>query len=136
MVQKGWLIPSDSEWAAPILIIKKAGTYEDGSSKGFRFVSDFRKLNSVVKPLQHHIPDIIEMWEQLKGAKYISVCDMKHGFWNAPISKASQKYVSVQTPWSTFSYTCVPMGLVNSSAYFQRWLTRNYENTGFYTNPL
>ena len=135
MVQKGWLIPSDSEWAAPILIIKKAGTYEDGSSKGFRFVSDFRKLNSVVKPLQHHIPDIIEMWEQLKGAKYISVCDMKHGFWNAPISKASQKYVSVQTPWSTFSYTCVPMGLVNSSAYFQRWLTRKLRKHGILYEP-
>ena len=135
MVQKGWLKPSNSEYAAPILIIKKPGTYEDGTSKGYRFVSDFRKLNSVVRPLQHHIPDLVEMWEQLKTAKYISVCDARHGFWNAPVSVASQKYISVQTPWSTYSYTCVPMGLINSSAYFQRWLQRKLRKHGILYEP-
>ena len=136
MADKGWLSPSDSEWAAPILIIKKPGTYEDGSSKGFRFVSDFRKLNEVVKPLQHHMPDLTEMWEKLRDANYISVCDMKHGFWNAPISEASRKYVSVNTPWGAYSYNCVPMGLVNSSAYFQRWLSRKLKKHGILYEPI
>jgi len=135
MVEKGWLLPSDSEWAAPILIIKKQGTYADGTGKGYRFVSDFRKLNEVVKPLQHHIPDIVEMWEKLKDAKYISVCDMKHGFWNSPLHPDSRKYVSVNTPWGVYSYSCTPMGLVNSSAYFQRWLSRKLRKHGILYEP-
>ena len=136
MVSKGWLSPSDSEWAAPILIIKKPGTYEDGSSKGFRFVSDFRKLNEVVRPLQHHMPDVVEMWEKLKDATYISVCDMRHGFWNAPLSPDSKKYAAVNTPWGTYAYNCVPQGLVNSSAYFQRWLGRKLRKHGVLYEPI
>ena len=79
MLEKGWIEPAkDAVYAAPVLMIKKLGTYEDGSSKGYRFCTDFRGLNSVVKPLKHHIPDIYEMWDHLKETKYISVCDMKH----------------------------------------------------------
>ena len=90
MLEKGWIEPAkDAVYAAPVLIIKKPGTYEDGSSKGYRFCTDFRGLNSVVKPLKHHIPDIYKMWDHLKEAKFISVCDMKHGYFNFAINVRS-----------------------------------------------
>ena len=135
MLEKGWIVPTDAEWAAPVLIIKKPGTYEDGTSKGYRFVSDFRRLNSILRPLQHYMPDVQEMWEQLKDAKYISVCDMRHGFFNAPLHEESQKYVGINSPWGCYAYKCVPQGLVNSSAYFQRWVTRKLRKHGILYEP-
>ena len=137
MLEKGWIEPAkDAVYAAPVLIIKKPGTYEDGSSKGYRFCTDFRGLNSVVKPLRHHIPDIYEMWDHLKEAKFISVCDMKHGYFNAPVHEDSRRFLAMQTPWGVHSYRCVPMGFINSSFYFQRWLERKLRKHGMLYEPV
>ena len=137
MLEKGWIEPAkDAVYAAPVLIIKKPGTYDDGSSKGYRFCTDFRGLNSVVKPLKHHIPDIYEMWDHLKEAKFISVCDMKHGYFNAPVHEDSRRFLAMQTPWGVHSYRCVPMGFINSSFYFQRWLERKLRKHGMLYEPV
>ena len=137
MLEKGWIEPAkDAMYAAPILIIKKPGTYEDGSSKGFRYVSDMRAINSAVKKMHHPIPDISEMWEHLKGAKFISVVDMKSGYYNAAITDNAKKYLTMDSPWGTFSYRCVPQGFVNSSFYFQRWVERKLRKHGLLHEPV
>ena len=58
MLDKGYISPGESEFSSPILIIKKPGINEDGTCKGYRFVSDLRALNKVVAPMQHYLPDI------------------------------------------------------------------------------
>ena len=137
MLEKGWIEPAkDAMYGCPILIIKKPGTYEDGSSKGYRFVSDMRAINSAVKKMHHPIPEITEMWEHLKGAKFISVVDMKSGYYNAAITDRAKKYLTMDTPWGNFSYRCVPQGFVNSSFYFQRWVERKLRKHGLLYEPV
>ena len=49
LVQHGLLVPSQSPWASPILIVKK----KDGSN---RVVIDYRKLNNVTKKDSYPLP--------------------------------------------------------------------------------
>ena len=130
MLQKGWIEVGDTEFNAPVLILKKPGTYDDGSSKGYRMCSDFRALNTVVEPVSHYMPSCDEMWEKLRHANYISVCDMVSGYWNMPVSIDSRKYLGIMTPWNVYRYKVLPMGYINASFVFQRFLERKLRKHG------
>ena len=59
----------DSEWGAPSFIIpKKNGTV--------RFISDFRKLNALLKRKPFPIPKIQDMLLKLQGFQYASLLDL------------------------------------------------------------
>jgi len=136
MLDKGWIKPGKTEYTAPVLILKKPGTYEDGTSKGYRFVCDMRGINAIVETQQHYLPDITEMYEKLRDAEYISVCDVRHGFWNAPVSECSKKYLGMSTPFGeTFVWNVVPQGFINSSAHFQDFLERKLRKHGVLYEP-
>jgi len=136
MLDKGWISPGESEYSAPVLIIKKPGTYADGSSKGYRFVTDFRAINKITAPVTHYLPEVTEMWEKLQNAKFISVCDVRHGFWNCGLDPSSKKYLAISTPFNqTYVYNVLPMGFINSSAIFQRFLERKLRKHGLLYEP-
>ena len=136
MLEKGWIKPGKTEYTAPVLIIKKPGTYEDGSSKGYRFVCDMRGINAIVEHQQHYLPDITEMYEKLRDATFISVLDVRHGFWNAPVDESSKKYLGMSTPFGeTFVWNVVPQGFINSSAHFQDFMERKLRKHGILYEP-
>ena len=80
MLQKGWIEPSTSEYSSPVLIIPKPPP-----STKYRFVVDLRAVNERTKRLTHYMPDLIAMFDKLKGAAYISTFDLQHGFWQAAL---------------------------------------------------
>jgi hypothetical protein len=60
---------SDSEWAAHTFIIsKKNGTV--------RFISDFRKLNEMLKRKHYPIPKNAQMLQELEEFAYASFLDL------------------------------------------------------------
>jgi hypothetical protein len=64
---------SDSEWAAPTLIIpKKNGTV--------RFISDFRKLNEMLKRKPYPIPKNEQMLQELEEFVYASSLGLNMGY--------------------------------------------------------
>ena len=82
MVEKGWISKSRSPFSSPVLVIRKPG------NRGYRFVVDFSgTVNPITKTLNHHIPDVNEMWDKLREAKYKSCLDLKHGFWLAALDE-------------------------------------------------
>ena len=64
------------------------------------------------------------MWAKLQGSKYLSLIDLNPGFSLCPLDKESKKYTAFQTPFGAYNYTVAPMGLVCSSAHFQRFVER------------
>ena len=69
MEQEGMIEPSTSEWAAPIVLVRK----KDGS---IRLCVDYRKLNILSKVDAYPMPWIDELIDRLGRAEYITTLDL------------------------------------------------------------
>ena len=130
MLEKNFIKPNPgTTFSAPMLVIKKPPN-ADGTSRGFRLVTDFRNLNQCLDAPQFHMPEVGATQEKLRGAKFLTTLDMKDGYWNAGVDKDSQDLLSFSTPWGTFSYQVVPQGLISSAAWFQNWTENKLRKHG------
>ncbi|GJP83194.1 hypothetical protein CLOP_g13382, partial [Closterium sp. NIES-67] len=73
LVEKGFVRPSTSPFAAPILFTPK----KDG---GLRMCIDYRALNRVTIKSRYPIPRADELIDQLRGAKFFSKIDLRGGY--------------------------------------------------------
>ena len=72
MEESGIIEPSMSEWAAPIVLVKK----KDGT---LRFCVDYKKFNSLSQSDTYPMPCIDEQIDQLGQAKYVTTLDLTRG---------------------------------------------------------
>ena len=72
-LKRGFIQPSSSPWASPILLVKK----KDGS---MRMCVDYRGLNAVTTKNKYPLPCIDELFDQLRGARYFSKIDLRFGY--------------------------------------------------------
>ena len=73
LLDSGMIIPSNSPWASPILIVKK----KDGSNC---VVIDYCKLNLITKKDSYPLPQIDNTLDRLGHAKYFSAMDLISGY--------------------------------------------------------
>ena len=103
---------NESEWAAPAFIIpKKNGTV--------RFLSDFRKLNAVLKRKPYPIPKIQDMLQKLVGFQYATALDLNMGYWTIRLDSDAQKLCTIILPWGKYEYLRLPMGISGAPDIFQ-----------------
>ena len=114
MLQAGAIRPSSSPWCNAVVLVWK----KDG---GLRFCIDFRKLNTRTKKDSYPLPRIQEMLESLEGSCIFSSFDFKSGFWQVEMDKASKQYTAfTMGSLGFFECECMPFGLCNAPATFQR----------------
>ena len=77
--EQGIIVPSVSEWAAPIVLVGK----KDGS---LRLCVGYRRLNSLSKANAYPMPRIEELLDGLGKAKYLSTLDLAKGYWQVPVA--------------------------------------------------
>ena len=68
-IQQGFIQPSSSPWASPILLVKK----KDGS---MHMCIDYRGLNAITIKNKYLLPRINELFDQLKGMRYFTKIDL------------------------------------------------------------
>ena len=114
MLQRGIIKPSKSEWASPILMVKK----NDGS---LRFCVDYRKLNNVTKHDSFPLPNINDCLSSLSGpCVWLSTLDMASGYWQMAMDEESQEKAAFTTHRGLFQPLVQPFGPKGGVAHFSR----------------
>ena len=117
MLKHDIIEPSSSSWSSPCILVAKP----DGSN---RFVTDFRRVNSVTKPDSFPIPRLLDCIDKIGNAKYISVFDCLKGYWQLPLTGRTREVAAFCTPRGLWQYKVAPFGMRNSGTTFQRLINR------------
>ena len=115
MERQGIVRRSDSSWASPLHMVRKA----DGS---WRPCGDFRRLNVQTQPDRYTCPNIGDLTARLAGCKVFSKLDLRKGYHQVPVRKADIKKTAIITPFGLFEFLRMPFGLRNAGQTFQRMM--------------
>ena len=106
-----------SNWSSPCILVPK----HDG---GFRFCTDFRKVNDKTKSDSFPIPRIADCIDQIGNAKFVSTFDMLKGYWQVPLTQRAREISAFVTPSGLYQYKVMPFGMKNAPATFQRMVNK------------
>ncbi len=113
LLKQGILRPSNSPWSSPVLLKKKPdGTY--------RFLVDFRRLNSITKKDSYPQPSAEELLHRLAGHRYFTKLDLKSGYFQIPIHESDIPKTAIATQDGLYEFTVLAQGLMNAPPTFQR----------------
>ncbi len=115
--EKGFIRPSSSSWGAPVLFVEKKD-----SSK--RLVMDYRSLNEMTIKNKYPLPNINDLFDQLKGAKVFSKIDLRSGYFQLKIREEDIPKTAFTTRYGLYEYTVMPFGLTNAPAYFMTMMNK------------
>ena len=117
MLQNDIIEESQSNWSSPCILVPK----HDG---GFRFCTDFRKVNDKTKSDSFPIPRITDCIDQIGNAKFVSTFDMLKGYWQVPLTQRAREISTFVTLNGLYQYKVMPFGMKNAPATFQRMVNK------------
>ena len=117
-------ICAGSSWGAPVLLIPK----KDG---GWRVVFDYRILNAATIKDRYPLPRIDDHLQNLGQSCIFSSVDALDGFHQIPMDHSDIDKTAVVTPFGSYVWKVMPMGLANAPAMFQRMMNRIFGSLPF-----
>ena len=111
LLNHGFIEPSSSPYGAPVFFIKKS----DGS---LRLVCDWRPLNKITIKVQACLPNIEDLFDTLRGAKYFLRLDLKRGYHQVRVNENDAPKTAINTPFGQYQFRVMGFGLTNAPATF------------------
>ena len=102
----------DTPWAV-------ASFCQPKKMKDLQIVTDFHKMNEVTKRHPFPLAHIIVVMQKLECFKSAMALDLLQGFYTILLDKESQKICTTVTPWGTYAYARMPMGIACAPDMFQ-----------------
>lgn len=117
LLDKKIIRESESEYASPILLVKK----KDGSD---RMCVDYRKLNEITVKDRFPLPLIDDQIDRLGKHKFFTSLDMATGFHQIPMDEEAIPLTGFVTPEGHYEYLKMPYGLANAPVVYQRIMSK------------
>jgi hypothetical protein len=114
MLKQNIIRPSNSPFASPIVLVKKA------DKKSYRFAIDYRKLNSITHKRVYHLPLIQEIVEQVAGKTIFSCFDFQSGFHQLEMHPDHIHRTAFISFLGLFEFLRMPFGLIGAPETLQR----------------
>jgi hypothetical protein len=111
LLEKGYIRPSTSPWAAPVLFVEK----KDGTKM---MCIDYRSLNEVTIKNKYPMPRIEDLFDQLRGASVFSKIDLRSGYHQLRIRPSDIPKTPFITKYGLYEFMVMSFGLMNAPAYF------------------
>jgi hypothetical protein len=111
LLEKGYIKPSTSPWAAPVLFVEK----KNGTK---RMCIDYRSLNEVTVKNKYPLPRIEDLFDQLRGASAFSKIDLRSDYHQLRIRHPDISKSTFITKYGLYEFTIMSFGLMNVLAYF------------------
>ena len=128
LLAKGYIVPSSSPWASPMVTVRKA----DGSA---RLCVDFRRINSLTRQQPFFMPRVEEVIEGIGRARFISKLDLSKGFYQVELTEQAKQKTAFTCHRGAFHFTRMPFGVKNAPACFQALMQRVLASVTGYATP-
>jgi hypothetical protein len=103
-----------SEWSSlSFTIPKKIG------SSTMRVITDFRKLNLLLKRHPFPIPKIGDMIRSMERFTFASALNLNMGYYHIKLDADAQKLCTIVFPWGKYKYKHLPMGIKIAPDFFK-----------------
>ena len=111
LLDKGFIRPNTSPWAASILLAKK-------KNNTLRLCIDYKQLNRV--PIKNRYPllRIDDLFDQLIGARVYSKIDLRIGYHQLRVREADIPKTAFRTRYGHFEFTLMPFRWKNAPVAF------------------
>ena len=116
LLDLGFIEPSNSEMASPIVCVLKGRNGENG----VRMCCDYRYLNKFTKGDAYPTPDISDIIHRVGGANWISSWDMRSGYYQLLVKPEHRWLTAFVTDYGVYAWTRMPFGLKCASNSFIR----------------
>ena len=113
LLEQGVVRPSKSPYASPAFLIPK-------NSGGFRFVVDYRKVNTKVVFDSYPMLSVEQAFEQFAGAAIFSVLDLNSLYFQIPLNPHSRRVTAFCTSFGFIEFNRLHMGISVGSQVLSR----------------
>ena len=113
LLEQGRIEESSSPWSSTVVLARK----KDGS---YRLCVDYRQLNAVTIKDSQPLLRTDDILESLDEAVWFSTLVLASGYWQVPVAATDRDKTAFVTHRGQFNWTCLPFGLTNGPATFQR----------------
>ena len=113
LLAKGFIVPSSSPYASPILFVAKP-------NGALRMCVYYRRLNTQTIKQRWPLPRIDQLLDSLHGATVFSSLDLQSGFHQIAINEKDQPKTAFITPNGQYQWKVMGFGLCNAPSTFKK----------------